>query len=75
MDIMAILLLVEKGVAVASTLIAAAQNAEPALQAIKDLITGAKTGTVTQADLDKTEAVLDALIDDFNTDLPPSSAV
>lgn len=70
MDIMAVLLLIEKGIAVAEVLIAAAKDAGPAFQAIKDLITGAKKGTVTDQQLTDTEALLDSLIADFNTDLP-----
>lgn len=72
MDIMAILALVAKGISVATTLIDAAESAEPALTAIAGVVSGAQKGTVTQADLDKTEALLDSLIDDFNTDLPDS---
>lgn len=72
MDIVAILALVAKGIAVAQALLDAGQTAAPALLAIKDVITGAQTGTVTQADLDKTEAVLDQLIADFNVELPPA---
>lgn len=71
MDIMAILALVLKGVSVVEAVVAAGQEAAPAITAIKDLITGAQNGSVTQAQLDSTEATLDAMIDDFNLDLPP----
>lgn len=70
MDILAVLGLIEKAVSVASVLIAAAKDAGPALQAIKDLITGAKQGKVTDQQLADTEALLDSLIEDFNQDLP-----
>lgn len=70
MDVMAVLLLIEKGISVAEVLISAAKDAGPAFQAIKDLITGAKQGSVTDQQLADTEALLDALIADFNTDLP-----
>jgi len=70
MDVMAILLLVEKGITVISTLVTAGQSAEPAIAALLKLITGAKSGTVTPAELAATEAVLDKQIADFNLDLP-----
>lgn len=70
MDILAILAIVEKGITVAQALLEAGQTAEPALEALKNLITGAKTGTVTDAELDQTETLLDQLISDFNLDLP-----
>jgi hypothetical protein len=70
MDPMTILSLVEKGITVVSMLVAAGQNAAPAITALKELVTGARKGSVTDADLDKTEAILDGLIDDFNLELP-----
>lgn len=73
MDIMAILALVLKGVSVVEAVIAAGQSAAPAITVIRDLITGAQTGAVTQAQLDATEATLDSMIDDFNLDLPPAA--
>lgn len=72
MDVLAILALVEKGIGVAEVLIAAAKDAGPALTAIKGLVTGAKNGKVTDQQLADTEALLDSLITDFNTDLPPA---
>lgn len=73
MDIAAIFLLIEKGLTVANTLIEAGQSAAPAIETLKNLVTGAKQGTVTDADLTATEALLDAQIADFNTDLPPDT--
>lgn len=70
MDVMAILALIDKGITVASVLISAAKDAGPALTAIKDLVTGAKQGVVTEQQLADTEALLDSLVADFNTDLP-----
>lgn len=70
MDITAVLDLVSKGISVATALISAAQDAAPALQAISKVVSGAQAGTVTQADLDATESVLDGMISDFNLDLP-----
>ena len=69
MEIAAILSLVMKGISVAEALYTAGQEAAPAFSALKDLVTGAQNGTVTQADLDKTEALLDSLIEDFNTEI------
>ena len=69
MDAAAILALVTQGISIASALIAAGQSAAPAWTALQNLFN--RTGTITQADLDKTEAVLDALIDEFDLELPP----
>ena len=68
MDAAAILALVTQGISVASALIAAGQSAAPAWQALQNLFN--QTATISQADLDKTEAVLDALIDQFDLPLP-----
>lgn len=67
MDIVAILALVAKGVGVIDTLVTIGQNAEPAIKAVKDLVTGAQAGTITAADLTTTETALDSMIADFNT--------
>ncbi len=69
MDASAILALVEKGIGIASALIAAGQSAAPAWAALQNLFN--RDTAITQADLDHTETVLDALIDEFNTPLPP----
>jgi hypothetical protein len=66
MDIMLVLGLVMKGLSVVDTLITVGKNAAPAIKVVKDLVTGAQAGTLTDDDLTKTEAILDALIDDFN---------
>lgn len=71
MDIIAILALIEKGITIAQALLAAGQSAVPAFEALKNLITGAKNGTVTDDQLNETETLLDQLISDFNLDLPP----
>ncbi len=70
MDIVAILALVAKGISVAEALYTTGQEAAPAFNALKDLVTGAQKGTATDVDLAKTEALLDSMIDDFNIDLP-----
>ena len=70
MDAAAIFLLIEKGITVISTLIAAGQSAEPAIAALLKLIGGAKAGTVTQAEMDATDALLDDQLAQFNADLP-----
>ena len=69
MDAAAILVLVEKAIGIASSLIIAGQSAAPAYQALINLFN--RSDAITQDDLDKTEAVLDALIDEFNIPLPP----
>lgn len=71
MDLTAIFDTVSKGITIITALLEAGQSAAPALNALRALVTGAQTGTVTQADLDKTEALLDQMIADFNIDLPP----
>lgn len=65
----AILSLIQKGVTVISALVEAGQSAAPAIEALLKLISGAKAGTVTPADLAATEALLDQQIADFNLDL------
>ena len=69
MDAMAIFAMVEKGLTVIGQLIAAGQSAAPAIEALGSLISGAKTGSVTDDDLARTEALLDGLIADFNADM------
>lgn len=69
MDTAAIIALFGKGISVISALIQAGEDATPAIQALMKVFGGGKT-SVTQAELDQTEAVLDALIDDFDVELP-----
>jgi hypothetical protein len=66
MDIAAILDLVLKAAGVISTLIAVGADAAPAIKVLTDLATGAKNGTVTDAQLAETESTLDGMISDFN---------
>lgn len=66
MDIAAILDLVLKAAGVISTLISVGADAAPAVKVLTDLVTGAKAGTVTDAELAATEATLDSMIADFN---------
>lgn len=70
MDIAAILALIERGISIVSVAIEAGQNAKPAIEAVMNLITGAKAGTITAEDLAKTEALLDGMIAEFNAPLP-----
>jgi hypothetical protein len=70
MDVAAILALVTKGISIANALIMAGQSAAPAFAALQNLFKG--KATITQADMDSTDAVLDALLDDFNLELPPA---
>lgn len=66
MDALAIFALIEKGVSIAEILIAAGKSAAPAFEVIKNLVTGAQAGTITDEQLAQNEAVLDGLIGDFN---------
>ena len=70
MDVTAILALVTKGISIANALITAGQSAAPAFAALQNLFKG--KATITQSDMDSTDAVLDALLDDFNLELPPA---
>ena len=70
MDVAAILALVTKGISIANALITAGQSAAPAFAALQNLFKG--KATITQADMDSTDAVLDALLDNFNLELPPA---
>lgn len=71
MDIAAILALIAKGITIIDTLVQAGKDAAPAIKALSDVVSGAQKGTVTDADLDATETLLDSLIADFNTEMPP----
>lgn len=66
MDIMSIFAMIAKGVSVAEMLLQAGKDVVPAIQVIKNLVTGAQEGGITQTDLDTSEAQLDALINEFN---------
>lgn len=66
MNIVAIFDLVTKGLGVVDTLITAGRDAAPAIKVVTDLVSGAKTGTVTDAELTASEAALDQMITDFN---------
>jgi len=51
MDIAAIMSLILKGVSVIESLVSVGQDIAPAIKVVKDLVTGAQTGTITTADL------------------------
>ena len=74
MDANAIFSLILKGITVASALVAAGQSAAPALNALYKLATGAQDGTVTQEEMDATDALLDAQLAEFNVPMvrPPA---
>lgn len=55
-----------KGIGTVETLIAQGKSVAPAITAVKNLVESAKGGKVTAEQITSTEAVLDALIDDFN---------
>lgn len=73
MDIAAIFALVAKGLTVIEAVVAAGEEAAPAIKALYNLVTGAQSGTVSDDQLEQTEALLDQMITDFNLDLPPPS--
>lgn len=65
--LLAVIALVNKGIDIAQKLYAAGKDAAPALEAIKNLTSNKEP---TQADLDATEATLDGLMSELNSDLP-----
>lgn len=69
MDVMAILSVVNKVVLVANTLIQAGQSAEPAITALINFAKGVKQGPVSAEDMAKTDAILDALLEQFNAEI------
>lgn len=66
MMILTVIGLITKGVSVAKMLIEAGKDAMPAIKVIKDLVTGAESGKITDEELAANEATLDAMIDEFN---------
>ncbi len=68
MDPMTIIALVAKGLAVVTALAEAGKNVVPAVTAIKNLVKSTENGTVTDAEVDATDAQLDAMLTKF--DLP-----
>jgi hypothetical protein len=70
MDVMAILAIVNKVILVANTLIQAGQSAEPAITALINFAKGVKKGPITPEQVAKTDAILDALLAQFNEELP-----
>lgn len=68
MDAAAILALVTKGLSIAEQVW---DNRDLALKAIQAVTNIVSKPAPTQADIDSTEADLDALLDEFNSPLPP----
>lgn len=68
MDIAGIFALVTKGLTIAQTVWENRDLALQAIDAVKNIVSKDKP---TQADIDKTEAELDALLAEFNAPLPP----
>lgn len=68
MDLVAVLALVTKGLAVAETVW---DNRDLALQAINSVKNIVSKKDPTATDIAETEAELDALLDEFNAPLPP----
>lgn len=66
-DVSSIFATIKKGLNIISALTAAEKKIEPAVKVIFDLVTNAQTGDVTDEQLEKAEATLDALIEDFNS--------
>ena len=69
MNFASILDLLNKAQQVASVLISAGQSAAPAWDAVKNLFKDKET--ITPADLSEADKVLDALLEEFNAELPP----
>lgn len=65
-----ILTVIQKGLAVIETLESAGKTVLPAVKALTDLVSKAKSGPVSEEELDQTEQLLDAEIADFNEPIP-----
>jgi len=72
MDVASVIALITKGVSIIEALSSAGQAIAPAIAALKTIFNRDRSKPITQEDLDKVEAVLDALIDEFDLDLPPA---
>lgn len=72
MDPIAILALVTKGLSIAEAVWENRDLAFNAIQSVKNIV--AKKDTITQAEIDAVEANLDAMLDEFNSPLPPENA-
>ncbi len=71
MDVAAIMALVAKGLAVTEAVWENRDVALAAVQSVKNIVEAHTAGhTVTQAQIDEVEANLDAMLDEFNSDLP-----
>lgn len=69
MNYEAIIKLISKGMTVISALYQTAEDAWPAIVALKDFVTGAQNGTITPEQFAAMETLLDQLISDFNIPL------
>lgn len=67
MDANAIFAVIQKGLGLVTSLVAAEQKAEPAIKVIYNLAVNAQSGEVTDDQLEQAEASLDAMIGDFNS--------
>lgn len=74
MDIAAILALVAKGLTVVEAIYTEGEAALPAITALVNLVDGAQSGSVTDEQLESTEALLDQMISDFNVPITPPPA-
>lgn len=66
LDMQNVLDLIQKGVGVIETVVKAGKDAAPAIGIVKNFISGAKQGDMTDAEIMAFEEQLDAMIDDFN---------
>lgn len=69
MNVATVLDLIQKGIQAAALLIEAGRSAQPALEAIAGLASGAANEELSQEDMDQTSALLDRLIAEFNEPL------
>lgn len=73
MNIMAILALISKGITVVEIGLQLGKEVAPAIDALKNLVTGAQQGDVSEENIAATEELLDKLMADFNAELPPET--
>lgn len=72
MDAATIFALITKGLTLLPTLISAGAQVTQVIENLIGLSKSAQAGTVTQEQVDAVEQQLDALIAQFNVDLPPA---
>lgn len=61
--------LIQKGLTIAEALLEAGTVALPAIEAVKNIVSGAQKGEVTDEELTRVEGILDGMITEFNIEM------